>query len=157
MSLPPHRSQPYQFPLSHDRNSQAFFFFPHNQVRKKNEKESGMGPVPQRGSKEKGKVPASWEVLSPVERSAWTEEELQSLLRGDHSNQLTAIKMETVLHKIVNATVLHFQPEMTICQCGQGLGPKTWALEIRLRERTGIGCMGKKTLGLRVITCEGVR
>ena len=59
----------------------------------KSEKGTGLGPVPQAGSCERGKVPAPWEAPSPSGRSMGTEREL-CRLRGEYNNWFVAGRTE---------------------------------------------------------------
>ena len=72
---------------------------PRNWVGQKEKEKEGIrtGPAPQGGSCEGEKVPALWEVSSPVGRSAWMEGEFQSLI-GQRSNRFVEGKTESNLH-----------------------------------------------------------
>ena len=63
-----------------------------------------MGPAPVEGSHERAKVPISWEVPAPAERSARTEWELWSL-KGECSNWLEKAKRRPT--QTVGVAALH--------------------------------------------------
>ena len=120
---------------------------PHNWVgqkkkgkKKKREREKGIrtGPAPQRRSRERGKVCVPWEVPSLAGQSARMEGELWSL-RGEHSNWFMEGKAERDLHRWQVSLPCTPQPEMLTCWGWQGLGAEAWVLEVRPRERTGVG------------------
>ena len=105
--------------------------------RKKKKKGIRMGPVPQGGSCEGGKVLHPGK--SPHQRGdqpGW-----RGSLGGEHSNRFVEGKMESDLHRWSVSPPCTPQPKTLVCQCGQGLGAEAWALEVRLRERTGVGCI----------------
>ena len=89
-----------------------------------------MGPVPQGGSCERGKVSAPWEVPSLVGRSAGTEGELQSH-GGEHSNLFAEGKAERDLHRHSVPPPSTPQPEMLVHRGGRGLVAEARASEVR--------------------------
>ena len=82
------------------------------------------GSAPLKGSWERRKAPAPWEVCPPVKGSAGTEEELQSL-GGEHSNLFEAIKIETVLQKQYYILALP-SPGWPSAGAGRGWELKLW-------------------------------
>ena len=68
------------------------------------------------------------------------EGELQSLV-GECSNQFEEGKMNSNPHRRSALLPCTPQPKMLICQCGWGLGTESQASEVRLKERTRVGCV----------------
>ena len=71
---------------------------PHNEAgQEKREKATRMGPVPQRGSREGGKLPPARDVLLLAGRSAWMKGELWSL-GGEHCETVKTSTMTGALN-----------------------------------------------------------
>ena len=90
-------------------------------------------PVPQGESCEGGEVLIPWEVSSMGWRSAWMEDELWCS-EGECSNQLAEGKLEN------NPRPWAPQHEGLFCQCQWELNAEIQASDVRLREKTRIGC-----------------
>ena len=87
-----------------------------------------MGPAPQGGSCEEGKVPTTWE--SPRCQETSPEGELQSH-RGEHSN------FATDKTKVTCTDSQYCHPMLPSLRCSSA---SSGLLEVSPRERTGAGC-----------------
>lgn len=106
-----------------------------------------MEPAAMGGSRERGKLPACWEVRLLAGRSVWTEGALQGL--GREHTLLAAARTERDPHRRPVPLPALLSLRCTSAWDGWGLGGEAWVSEIRRREGARGGLCGNslKRLG----------